>query len=152
MIYQWRLEPRQVDAALAAYEAALEVPRFNSPRERADCHYRRGEILWWQGADPDAYIAEYERAIELDPEFTSAHILLGVAFYAREQDATLAEASVRHALELSPKNKWAYYYLGEIRRQEGHVEEAVAMYQRALALDQDFEAAQKRLASLRDKP
>jgi tetratricopeptide (TPR) repeat protein len=151
LIYQWRLEPRQANAALAAYETALKANKFGSTWEKADCHYRRGEILWWQGADPDEYIAEYERAIELNPDFVSAHILLGVALYSRDQDATRAEASIRHALELSPQNKWAYYYLGDIYYQEGRVKEAAAMYQRALALDQDFQEAQRRLASLRDE-
>jgi len=150
VIYQWRLEPRQTDAALAAYEAAIEADDFSANWEAADCHYKRGEILWWKKADLGECIAEYERAIELNPKHTSAHILLGLAYYTRDKDVTMAEAEIRQAMELSPKNKWAYYHLGEIYRQEGRTDEARAMYERALEIDPQFEAAQKRLQALVD--
>ena len=148
VIYQWRLEPRQTDTALAAYEAAIEADDFSADWEAADCHYKRGEILWWKGSNPDEYIAEYQRAIALNPKHASAHILLGVAYYTRDKDVTRAEAEIRQAIELSPENKWAYYYLGEIYRQEGRLDEARATYEQALELDPQFEAAQKRLQAL----
>ncbi|MBC7251541.1 MAG: tetratricopeptide repeat protein [Anaerolineae bacterium] len=148
VIYQWRLESRQADAALAAYEAAIEADDFSADWEAADCHYKRGEILWWKKADPDEYIAEYQRAIELNPKHASAHILLGVAYYARDKDVAAAEAEIRQAIELSPQNKWTYYHLGEIYRQEGRTDEARAMYEQALEIDPQFAAAQEKLQTL----
>jgi tetratricopeptide (TPR) repeat protein len=150
VIYQWRLDPRQTDAALAAYEAAIEADDFSANWAAADCHYERGEVLRWTGGDPDEYIAEYQRAIELNPKHVSAHILLGVAYYTRYKDAAMAEAEIRRAIELFPQNQWAYYHLGEIYWQEGRTDEAVAMYERALQIAPDFEAAQNRLAALGD--
>lgn len=151
VIYQWRLEPRQTDAALAAYGAALAADDFGSASEAADCHYKRGETLRWQKADPDEYMAEFRRAIALDPKHTWAHILLGISVYERDKDAAAAEAEFSKALELAPGNKWAYYHLGEIYRQEGRTDEAAAMYGQALAIDPEFEATQKRLEALKDK-
>jgi len=148
VIYQWRLEPRQTDAALTAYEAAIEVGDFSVDWEAADCHHKRGEILWWTGGDPDEYIAEYQRAIELNPNHASAHILLGVAYYIRYKDAAMAEAEIQQAMELSPQNYWVYYHLGEIYCQEGQVDKAAVMYERALEIDPEFEAARQRLQAL----
>ncbi|MCR4408480.1 MAG: tetratricopeptide repeat protein [Anaerolineae bacterium] len=147
-IYQWRLEPRQTDAALAAYEAAIATNDFSADWEAADCHYKRGEILWWQGSNPDEYIAAYKRAIALNPQHASAHMLLGVAYYTRDKDVAMAETEIRRAIELSPQNKWAYYHLGEIYRQEGRMDEARAMYEQALEIDPQFEAAKGRLEAL----
>jgi tetratricopeptide (TPR) repeat protein len=150
VIYQWRLETRQKDAALAAYEAAIKTDDFGTKQETADCHYKRGEVLWWMGGDPDEYIAEYQKAIELNPQHASAHMLLGVAYYTRDKDVAMAEAEIRQAIELSPQNQWAYYYLGEVYRQAGRTAEARAMYERALEIDPQLEAAQKRLQALTD--
>jgi len=150
VIYQWRLEPRQVEKALAAYEAAIESDDFNSNREAADCHYRRGEILRWMGTDSAEYIAEYRQATDLDPGHAPAHIYLGVAYYALDGDVAAAEAEIRQALALGTHGQWAYYQLGEIYRQEGKTIEAIAMYERALEIDPSLEVAQKRLQSLDD--
>jgi tetratricopeptide (TPR) repeat protein len=150
IIYQWRLDPRRTEEALAAYDAALAADEFDSEVQAADCHYKRGEVLRWQKADPDEYIAEFRQALELNPKHASAYILLGLAYYDRDKDATVAEAEILRALEMSPQSKWAYYHLGEIYRQEGRADEAAAMYQQALEIDPDFEAARKRLAALRE--
>jgi tetratricopeptide (TPR) repeat protein len=149
-IYQSRLEPRQRDVALAAYEAAIEADDFNTGEEAANAHHRRGELLWWMGGNPDEYITEYQRAIELNPKHVSAHVLLGVAYYIRYGDVAMAEAEIHQALELSPSNQWAYLRLGNIYYQERRTGEAAAMYERALEIDPDFEAAQERLSELGD--
>lgn len=151
IIYQWRLDSRQSEDALVAYEMALAADDFNSAAEAGDCHYKRGEILRWLKADPDEYIAEFQWAIELNPRHASAHMQLGLAYYDRDRDAKVAEAEILRALTLSPENKWAYYHLGEIYCQEGHTDEAMTMYEQALEIDPDFEAAQARVAALKSE-
>ena len=150
IIYQRHLNPRQPENALAAYEAALAADNFSSTAEAADCHYKRGEVLRWQKARPDEYIVEFRRAIALNPRHSWAHILLGLAIYGRDKDATAAEAELLKALELAPQSKWVYYHLGEVYRQEGRTGKAATMYEQALEIDPDFETAQKRLATLKE--
>jgi len=150
IIYQGRLDPRQPESALAAYEAALKPNDFSTVAEAADCHFRRGQVLRSQKADPSEYIAEFQQVVELDPRHTGAHILLGLAIYEQDKDASAAEAELFRALELAPQDRWVYYHLGEIYRQEGRTGEATAMYKQALEIAPDFEEAQKRLATLGD--
>jgi tetratricopeptide (TPR) repeat protein len=152
IIYQWQLDPRQIEKALAAYDAALDADNFNDNSEASACHYGRGEILRWQKADPDEYVAEFQRAISLNPNHVWAHILLGLALYEQNKDVSAAEAALLKAIELAPQSKWAYYHLGEIYRQEGIKDKAVAMYKQALGLDPGFEAAQKWVATLESEP
>jgi tetratricopeptide (TPR) repeat protein len=150
VLCEQRLGPPQVERALSAFEAALAVDDFSSDEEAADCHYRRGAILWREGRDPQECIAEFQRAVELNHRHVQAHILLGVAYYAQYGDAVVAEAEIREALELSPREKWAYVRLGDIHRQEGRIGEAAAAYERALEIDPNFEAAQRRLQALNE--
>ncbi len=149
LIYQTRLDPRQPEAALAAYQAALAADDFSSVADAADSHYRRGQLLREQGGNPDLYIAGFRQAIALNPRHVWAHILLGVAVYQQAGDAVEAETRLLQAIELAAQNKWACYYLGEVYRQEGRSDEAAAMYRRALEIDPAFESARERLAALK---
>jgi len=145
IIYQGRLEPPQTDAALAAYSSAIELDDFGTDQEAADCHYKRGDILRWTGAEPDAYMAECQLALKLDPNHAGAHILLGVGRYLVYGDLAMAESDIRRALELAPENEWAYYHLGEIYRLEGRVDDARMMFRQALDINQEFKAARRGL-------
>ncbi|MEM4655255.1 MAG: tetratricopeptide repeat protein [Thermosphaera sp.] len=149
VVYQWGLNPRQLDAALRAYETAIALNDFKDNLEASDCHYKRGEVLRWMKGDPNEYIAEFELAIKLNPRHVFAHIFLGVAYYTRDKNVDIAEAEIKRAIQLSPQSKWAYYFLGEIYRLEGRVAEARMMYEKALELDPQFEVAQKGLQALK---
>lgn len=147
VIYQWRLE--QAQQALAAYDAALYWNDFSDSLEGADCHYKRVEILLWMGGDPGAHIAELRHVIEMNPNHVGAHVLLGVAYYARYLDVNIAEAEIRAALELNPRNASAYGRLGDIYRHSGRFSDAVAMYEQALEIDPGYERARQALQELR---
>jgi tetratricopeptide (TPR) repeat protein len=150
ILYQRWLDPHQPESALAAFELALELDDFASAAEAADCHYRRGQLLRGQKADPGEYMAEFQRAVELDSEHISARIMVGLTIYEQERNASAAAAELLRAQELAPKNKWVYYHLGEIYRQEGRVTEAGIMYRQALEFDPAFEDALKRLQALNE--
>jgi tetratricopeptide (TPR) repeat protein len=152
MIYQWRLDPRQLESALEAYQAAVQENHFQAEWEAADCHFKLGEILRWQRHDPDEYMAKFQRAVELNPSHLWARILLGLAIYERDKDLAAAKAELLRAVELAPRKKDAYYHLGEIYRQENRVREARGMYEKALEIDPGFEAARERLAALDEGP
>lgn len=143
-----RLEPRQWEEALVAFEAALAAGDFESVAEEANCHYLYGYALRQQKAQPDQYVAEFQRAIELNPGHAWAHVRLGEAYYARDGDAAAAEAEMQKGLALAPQDKWMHVVLGDLYRREGRAGNAAEAYRQALAIDPDFEAAWNRLDAL----
>ena len=148
LVLRRHLDPPQLEDALALYDQALAIDDFATTADEADCHFQRGDVLRVQKGDINEYMAEFERAIALDPKHAWAHARLGWAYYVRDHDTSRAESEVLRAVELSPRQKWFYIILGDLYRQEGHTAQAAAAYEEALAIDPDFEPARRRLRSL----
>ena len=72
----------------------------------------------------------YQRAIELAPQWTEAHINLGVALY---QMGRIVEAreEFQSAVRLDPLNGIAQYNLGCVLEEQGEIAEAIVCLQRA---------------------
>ena len=146
-----RLVPPQLDKALAAYDAAIALDDFNSDLEAANSHYGRGAIYDWQGRDPRDSIREYQQAIALNPRHHWAHLSLGHALYRAFKDVSFAEREIEQALSLWPNNesqKWPHRVLGDIYRDAGMIEKAIAAYREALRLDANDEYVKKTLSEL----
>jgi tetratricopeptide (TPR) repeat protein len=146
-----RLDPPQLDTALAALNVALAADDFGSVVEAADCHYWRGLVLRAQDASPEEILAEFQKAVSLDPKHAYAHFELGMSLYDTAHDASGAEAELLTALQLARHNKRFYYQLGELYRWEGRVDEAATMYEQALIIDPEYKAARKGLEALGDR-
>jgi len=107
--------------------------------ERADASYTRGIELEQQG-DVDAALAEFERAIAINPELTPAYIKAG-DIYRNRKEYEMAEARYGRAAEIEPGNFDAQYLHGLVLQLMNQVEDAVRAYLRALAIrPDDFEA------------
>jgi tetratricopeptide (TPR) repeat protein len=141
MIYRWRLDPIQMEQALAAFEEAIKVDDFQSSWEAADAHFQRGSILRWQGEKPQMYAAEFQRAVAIHPEHAMAHVLLGTTYYELYGDVEAAVKEIRGALALQPENKWAHLHLGDVYRNAGLCKEAEESYRQALEIDPAFDLA-----------
>jgi tetratricopeptide (TPR) repeat protein len=151
LIYHQKLDPRQPESAIAAYRAAIEEDHFRAEWEAAGCHYMLGEILRLQNADPNESIVEFRHAIRIDPTHAWSYVRLGQVHYDQSKDATVAEADILKGLELAPRDKWIHIVLGDVYRQEGLKDKAVASYERALEIAPGFEAAKQRLAAIKDE-
>ncbi len=74
----------------------------------------------------DEAMAEYRKAIELDPKDSMAHNALGSALRQKGQvDEAIAE--LQKAIELNPKDASAHTSLGVVLRDKGQVDEAIAV-------------------------
>ena len=98
-----------------------------------DSHNNLGTLFKEQGKI-DAAIAEYQKAIDLDPKYALPHNNLGVIFKEQDKiDAAIAE--YQKAIDLDPKFAMPHANLGDIYKRRGEPEKAISEFTRAVALD-----------------
>lgn len=94
--------------------------------------------------------AEYEQALEKDPDLTEAHVSL-ISVYRGRKDLASAEIHARRALELDPNSPKTYLNIGLLRFTEGLYEEAAAAYEKSVELDPHFAETRVQLAFTLEK-
>jgi tetratricopeptide (TPR) repeat protein len=117
----------ELDAALASFQKVLALDPRDPARMNAIL------ILERQGKWPEA-IAEYRKAIELNPKNALLHANLGWALtqLARWNDAML---EYQKAIGLDSKSTLAHYRIGYTLTMKGDIQGALAAYQKTLAID-----------------
>jgi tetratricopeptide (TPR) repeat protein len=100
-----------------------------------EAHYNLGIALRQKGKI-DESIAQYEKAIQLNPEYGDAHINLGTALLekGRVDDAI---SHLQKALQVNPGNAHAQNDLGNALLSKGNVTEAITHFQQAMRLEPD---------------
>jgi len=88
----------------------------------AEDHYYAGIDFFGEGKLDEA-IAEYERAIEMDPTFADALHGLAQAYYAKEDFDRTIEAA-RRILEIEPEDILAWTTVSRAYQRKGMVPEA----------------------------
>jgi tetratricopeptide (TPR) repeat protein len=138
------LKPDYAEAQRRLRDAIADRPGL-APRS-ADELNGLGITLAQQGRLEEA-IADFRRALEINPDLAQAHHNLGIAL---QEQGRLEEAvaSYRRALELKPDYTTAYHYLGTALKDLNRLDEAVACYRRALELKPDFVEACNNLAAV----
>jgi len=92
-----------------------------------------GDALSQKGQMDEA-IVNFQKALEIKPDYAEAHSNLGVALFQKGQ---VDEAIVQYqeALEIKPNYAKAHSNLGVALSQKGQVDEAIVQYQGALELN-----------------
>src|SRR5262249_48252032 len=135
-------------ALLAAY--TNELPRDVMPKAKesalkalalddklAEAHASLGQISADYDYDFPTAEREYRRAIELNPNYASAHQWLAeLLSLLRRNDEALAE--IRRALELDPMSVIMNRTYGDILVDVQKLDEAIQQYQKTLELDPNF--------------
>jgi len=96
-----------------------------------------GASLLQQGKLEEA-IAEFRKAVELDPKYTAAHLHLGYA-YDRKGQVDEAIAQYRRVIELEPGSVIAHTNLGVLYDRKGLYDEAIGEFEHALRIDAHLE-------------
>lgn len=121
------------DQARDRMQAEKQAQRVFSAEE----HFLRGEAALRQGRFAGAH-AEFEKAVELNPEEAEHHALLAWTTWctAEDKDAALPdiEKSLERALELSPRCVAAYFHRGQIAAARGEQERALEDFRKVLKL------------------
>src|SRR5689334_22188436 len=111
------LKENRLEDALADFTAAeREQP------ENARVRNFRGILLVQTGKNAEA-AAEYQEAIRLDPSLEDAYRNLGFLRWTEHQLGPARE-TLRHAVELSPDDSFAHYYLGLVELDDRQYEQA----------------------------
>ena len=84
-------------------------------------------------ANPPRSIELLERATEIDPDYGTAHQVLG-RLYQRANDLARAEYRFRRSLEIDPADYWSNLYLANLLGVRGKNEEAEQVYRFATSL------------------
>ena len=94
----------------------------------------------------DEAIAQYQKALEINPNDAEAHYNLGIALLQKGQ-VDEAMVQFQKALEINPNYAEAHNNLGLVLFQKGQVDEAIAQYQKALEINPDYAAAHYNLGN-----
>jgi TolB-like protein/class 3 adenylate cyclase/Flp pilus assembly protein TadD len=150
----------QVDALLAiAYLAPDRAARFKSAEEtlirlvrqepdNPKLHFTLGAVWAYTDRVPQG-IAEYERALALDPNLAGAHGQIGNAKLL----LGLPEEAEKHVLEafrLSPRDTAAYgwaHFIGNAKLLLGKTEEAIAWFHRSIEINSGYASVHVFLAA-----
>ena len=126
-------------------DAALRALRLS--KDEAEAHVYLAEtkrILDW---DLDGAEAEFNRAIEFDPNSTTSNYFVA-ALHAARGDREKALAYLQRTSKIDPASLWVNNFACELYRYFGLYDEAIAAGERALQLDPTFLYGEPLLAAL----
>ena len=108
-------------------------------------HCNLGLALFQQGQVDDA-IAQYQKAVEIYPNYVAAHYNLGNALLQKGQLDT-ALAQYEKAVEIDPNDAAAHINLGNAFFQKQQLDEAVAQFEKAVEINPNDAEAQYNLGN-----
>ncbi|MGB7910766.1 MAG: tetratricopeptide repeat protein [Desulfobaccales bacterium] len=90
-----------------------------------------------KGGNLDQAVADYNKALELNPKLAWAYNNLGI-IYLQKEDYDHAFAAYNKALEIDPKQAQFYNNRGGAYREIGHNDEAISDFNGALELNPSY--------------
>jgi tetratricopeptide (TPR) repeat protein len=123
-----RLGPNDFAGAIQHFTAALKIA------ETSDSYFQRGNAHKNLGHFDQA-LADWSRAIELDPNQAGAYTARG-AYYQSENQAAKALADFERSLQLNPTVD-GYFQRGQLYAVLGQFDRAIEDYDRAIAERRD---------------
>lgn len=128
-------DPRQVDRAHAAFEAALSVPPdYYQPSAEAYTAYIGLGVVQFQKKNYPAARAAFIKAMELNPNREWAYSYLAAVQMQEERNLAGGMALLRKALALNPNNEVTHNLLGLALFNTGQYAAAVTEFQAALQI------------------
>jgi serine protease Do len=111
-------------------EAATKNPK------NANAIYYQGLINYTQ-RNLDTAIANYDRAIQNNSNFSLAYFSRGLAYY-RQGDKQKALEDYNQAIRINPADPWSYVNRGLVKEDLGDVKGALADYDRAVQIAPEY--------------
>jgi tetratricopeptide (TPR) repeat protein len=151
-----RWQPDSGQFLLNFETAEMLSPRPFQSRPQVKRTERESAENWFQRAlaleedSPEEACHAYQEAARLRPDWTDAHINLGLVHHTLG-DLSEAERCYRRALELDSKLPLAHFNLGVVLEDRNRKSAALSAYQQALQHAPDFFEAHCNLAHLYEK-
>ena len=131
----WQLfDDKNWDELIPICTEIIELER--SPHDKAFAYYNRGLAYYYKG-DFDRAIEDFNKALELDPNYIGAHYNRGLAYYYKG-DFDRAIEDFNKALELDPNYIGTYYNRGLAYYYKGDFDRAIEDFNKALELDPNY--------------
>jgi Tfp pilus assembly protein PilF len=158
-----RLDPRAAMNAqrrlqeMRASEAERDQPIKTVPETHSDVSavstfvaedYNRRGLKFFEEGDLEQAVREFKTAVEIEPENTSYHCNLAVAYDENDEDE-LAFAEYFKTLELDPKDLTALLSLGYMYNEHDERDKAEEVWNKVLAIAPDSPEAQEVRENLR---
>ncbi len=106
---------------------------------KAEAYYNRG-VAWQNKGQYDQAIADYGKALEINPRYAEAYSNRGAAWQSKGQyDQAIADYG--KALEINPRYAEAYYNRGVAWQSKGRYDQAIADYGKALEINPRYAEA-----------
>ncbi|QUW79898.1 tetratricopeptide repeat protein [Streptomyces mirabilis] len=134
----------QVDVLMQT--ALLQQSEVHDSNGAADTYRRllkldpRNKVAWYnlgvigqQGGKPDDARTAYDKALEIDPSFTSA--LFNEAILLKSSDPDRAIGLLKKCIAADPKAGTAYLQLGQVLAEKDRDDEAGEAFRHAVAID-----------------
>ena len=113
----------------------MPQPAVNSPTATTSAkdYYERG-VAASDNDDTDLAIAEFSKALEMDPSYVEAYVERGYAWWTK-RDFEAALKDQNRALELDPRNARAYLFRGIAKAGKGDSRAAIEDYNKAIEIN-----------------
>ena len=131
----------RIDEAVALANALLADDPRNAPA------LNLFGLALYKAGDIEGSVAQYRKALEVDPGYAEAHFNLGNSYVVMDRLAE-AEAEYEEAVGAEKKFVLAHYNLGILYEDSGRIDQAMAAYRRAVDYDPQFFFAYVALGNL----
>jgi tetratricopeptide (TPR) repeat protein len=122
-------------ASRAAQELAATAPTSHQAQE-LEAEAFESQSNW------DSAIAQYKKILAQEPKLGGIHYRIGRIFLSKSPaNAEAAKAEFNEEVRIDPDSASAEFMLGEIARQSGQWDDAIAHFSRASKLDESFQEA-----------
>lgn len=150
--YKVNLERAFANESLAndTEKLLIEIERRKVDRDRSGAVELARQLVqrepknprsWWAlgrshfgAGGTDSARAALAAALPLAPTYGASELFLSGAYFAAPRDLAKAEQHALAGQKLWPNESVTYFYLGDVRRAQGRLEEAAAAYGREIAL------------------
>lgn len=132
---------------LAPLAFVLVLAACDSPEERAETHYLRGQELLAEGV-PEKALLEFRNALQLNERHAGAHFAVGEMMETRG-DFGMALAHFTQASEIDPQITEAWFKRAQIQLLANNVDQALRNIERFLVLEPGRAEGHALLATLK---